>query len=160
MQNKSAAVDKNATLFYLFCMRLTQPKDIFMKHLLGFISSVSIILVAIKAQSAEGYLTHISCISQTETAKITAEFKTILGSYKRASLTIAKINSAEFRLDEVPTVGPLVLALKSVTTKQAEIPLKNLVINKNEEELSVQTLAGIEQININCKISISENLKY
>jgi len=113
-----------------------------------------------QANSVEGYSTFIACISQTETTKVTAEFKTILGSYKRASLTIAKINGAEFRLDEVPTVGPLVLALKSVTTKQAEIPLKNLVINKTEEELSVQTLAGLEQININCKISISENLKY
>jgi len=124
-----------------------------------FFFSALILSTTAHANPVDGYLTNVSCVSQTETAKVTSEFKTVLGSYKRTSLTIAKINGAEFRLDEVPTTGPLVVALKSFTTKQAEIPLKNLVINKPEEELFVQTLAGFEQISILCKISISESFK-
>jgi len=107
----------------------------------------------------DGYQTLITCVTQTETAKVTSEFKTALGRFNRTSLSIAKVNGVEFKLDEVPTAGPLVLALKSLTSKQIEIILKNLVINKASEEITVNTFAGMEQVSVTCKIEIASNLK-
>lgn len=135
-------------------------KDDKMKSLqASLICFVTVFATQTFATSSEGYQTFVSCVTQTETAKVTSEFKTVLGRYNRTSLTIAKINGVEFKLDEVPTAGPLVLALKSVTSKQAEITLKNLVINKVSEEISVTTFAGLEQLAATCKIEITSDLR-
>ena len=70
---------------------------------------ITLLFFAMNSNAADssGYKALISCVSQTETVRVSSVFKTMIAGEEKLSLSIAQINGVELTFKEIPTAGPL-----------------------------------------------------